>query len=323
VPYGIGMNMLHPCIVSGSMVGEPKEGVARLRFANAISFNAGGGTMINNSSLKKFKRLAQKHLTTQLVNELIAGLQCSPFEAKAIVETVHTIYAPYFQSNGSLKPGQMLFPVVGVENAPSVPLARCKQLTVTLTLDDPTEDLPIRERDGVIALRRHRMQRMCTEAFQQGGILTVEDLANRLLNCGERTICRDLNALRKKNIIVPLRSTVTDMGRTLSHRSLIIKLWLSGKEYSDIARESFHSVTSVNNYVDKFKRVVALSRENYDIHTISFLVKLSAPLVEEYFKLYRKNKIVSHRRKELQSFLKKSPRDSAGGTIQGDHSHAR
>jgi hypothetical protein len=68
---------------------------------------------------------------------------------------------------------------------------------------------------------------------------------------------------------------------------------------------------------------VALSRENYDIHTISFLVKLSAPLVEEYFKLYRKNKIIPHRRKELQYFLKKSPRDSAGGTIQGDHSHAR
>jgi hypothetical protein len=299
----------------GNTVGEPKEGVARLRFTNATSFNAGGGAMINNSSLKKFDRLAQKQLTTQLINELTAGLACSPFEAKAIVDTVHNIYEPYFQSNGSLKPGQLLFSVVSVDNAPSVPLAQCKQLIVTLTLDDPTEDLPVREHDGVIALRRHRIQRVATEAFQQSGVLTVEDLANRLFNCGERTICRDLNALRKSNIVVPLRSTIKDMGRTLSHRSLIVKLWLAGKEYSEIARESFHSVLSVNNYVDKFKRVVALVQEHYDVHTIAFLVKLSAPLVREYFHLYKKIKAVPHRAAELRSFLKKS---SATSSTQGD-----
>lgn len=275
--------------------------------------------MINNSSLKKFDRLSQKQLATQLVNEMISGLQCSPFEANAIVDTVHKIYAPYFQSNGSLKPGQILFQVVGVENAPSVPLAKCKQLTVTLTLDDPKEDLSIREHAGVIALRRHRILRVSTEAFQQGGILTVEDLAYRLFNCGERTICRDLQALRKKNIHIPLRSTIKDMGRTLSHRSLIVTQWLQGKEYSDIARQTLHSIPAVQNYVDKFKRVIALSHENYDIHTIAFLVKISPTLVEEYFNIHKKTKGISHRQKELQAFLKKS---SAAHLTQGDNTNA-
>jgi hypothetical protein len=268
--------------------------------------------MINNSSLQKWNRLSHKQLDTQFVNELISGLQCSPFEAGAILDTVYKTYASYFQSNGCLKPGQILFQVVSIENAPSVPLSKCKQLTVTLTLDDPKEDLSLRETSGVIVLRRHRLQRVCIEAFQQGGILTVEDLANRLINCGERTICRDLQALRRKNIIVPLRSTIKDMGRTISHRSLIVKLWLSGKEYSDIARESFHSIASVQNYIDKFKRVIALSQENYDVHTIAFLVKISAPLVEEYFKLYKNTKGIAHRQKELSAtggFLKKNPVD--------------
>jgi len=262
--------------------------------------------MINNSSLKKFNRLSQKQLDTQFVNEVICGLQCSPFEATALLDTVHKIYAPYFQSNGSLKPGQVFFQVVDIDNSPSVPLARCKQITVTLTLDNPTEDLPVREKSGVIGLRQFRIQRVCNEAYQQGGLLTVEDLANRLFNCGERTICRDLQEMRQKHIVVPLRSTIKDMGRTISHRSIIVKQWLEGKEYSDISRNTFHSVYSVKNYIDKFKRVIALSEENYDIHTIAFLVKISAPLVEEYFNIYKDFRPTAHRKKELKYFLKKN-----------------
>ena len=273
--------------------------------------------MINNSSLNKFVRLSQKRLTTQLVNALIAGLHCSPFEAKAIVETVHKIYAPYFYANGSLTLGQMLFQVVGIENSAAVPLARCQQRTVTLTLDAPDEDLAIRETAGVIALRRHRIQRVCTEALQQGGVLTVEDVAYRLFNCGERTICRDLHALRKKNIMVPLRSTIKDMGRTLSHRSLIVTQWLYGKEYSDIARATWHSIPAVQNYIEKFKRVIALANESYDLHTIAFLVKLSAPLVQEYCAIHKQNKGLTHRQNELRSPLKKNP------VAQGEHHHAQ
>ena len=273
--------------------------------------------MKNNSSLQKWTRLSQKQLDTQFVNALISGLQCSPFEAAAIVDTVYKIYTPYFQINPSLKPGQIFFQVIAMDNAPSVPLSNSKQLTVTLTFDDPHEDLEIRKQKGVIALRRHRIQRVCTEAFQQGGLLTVEDLANRLFNCGERTICRDLHALRKQNIIVPLRSTIKDMGRTLSHRTVIVTHWLTGHEYSEIASWTFHSIPAVKNYVDKFKRVIALSQENYDIHTIAFLVKLSAPLVEEYVRIYHSSKIVSHRKTELYSFLKKNPFPF---TQQGDHS---
>ena len=63
---------------------------------------------------------------------------------------------------------------------------------------------------------------MSIEAFQQGGLLTVEDLAHRLLNCGERTISRDLAELESEGILLPLRSMIKDMGRALSHRELII-----------------------------------------------------------------------------------------------------
>jgi hypothetical protein len=42
-------------------------------------------------------------------------------------------------------------------------------------------------------------------------LLTVEDIANRLLNCGERTVIRDIKALKEKGVCLPLRSTIKEI----------------------------------------------------------------------------------------------------------------
>lgn len=270
--------------------------------------------MINNSSLQKWDRLAEKQLDQQFVNEIIQGLQCSPFEAQAILDAVYKVYAPYFQTSGTVKPGQLLFQVVSIEEGPTTPLAHSKQITVTLTLDAGEEDLRVRREQGVEGLRRHRMQRVAVEAFQQGGLLTIEDLANRLFNCGERTLCRDLRALRHQHVGLPLRSAIKDMGRSISHRSLIVREWLLGREYTEICQNTHHSIFAIKNYIEKFKRVMALAEEGFDHHTIAFLVKLSTPLVREYYQLYQSLKVVPHRQAELKSFLKKN---QAPGSFPG------
>lgn len=262
--------------------------------------------MINNTALQKWSRLAQKNLDQQFINAVIKGLQCSPFEAQAVLDAVYQVYASYFETSGTLKPGQLLFQVVAVESASNTPLAECEQKTVVLTIDGGLEDLQVKQRLGVGGLRLHRVQRLANEAFQQGGLLTVEDLANRLLNCGERTLCRDIRRLRMQGISLPLRSTIKDMGRAISHRCLIVEQWLKGDEYDQISQVTHHSIPSVQNYICKFKRVVALSLQGFDIHSIAFLVKISSFLVEQYCSLYQNTKSVSHRRKELQSFLKKN-----------------
>jgi hypothetical protein len=305
VPNGIEKVFTIMMFLLAWTAGQWKEGVARLKLPCDRNFDSERSIMINNSSLDKWKRLAHKQLEQQFTHEIIHGLDCSPFEASAILDTVYRVYAPYFETSATLKPGQVLFQVISAETSSNTPLSRGKQLTVVLTFDAGIEDLKVRQNQGVQALRKHRMQRMCIEAFQQGGLLTIEDLANRLFNCGQRTLSRDLEALRRVGIVLPLRSTIKDMGRSISHCSLIIEQWLKGKEYSEIARHTHHSISSVQNYVSKFKRIVALSEEGYDIHTIAFLIKLSASLVESYHKLYCRMKIVPHRLKELKSFLKK------------------
>ena len=111
--------------------------------------------------------------------------------------------------------------------------------------------------------------RVCEEAFQQGGLLTLEDLA-LLFNCGLRTLVGDLAALRQQELVPPLRSTVKDIGRAVTHRCQIVSLWLEGQEYSDIARHTHHSVSAVAQYVEKFKRSVSLLDSGFDVATTAF-----------------------------------------------------
>lgn len=262
--------------------------------------------MINNSSLQKWDRLKQKQLDTQFTNKLLQGMNCSQFEAKAILNAVYDTYQPFFDNASAMKPGQVLFEVVSIENGAQKKLSDCSMISVILTLDAGEEDLMVKKQEGVQGLRRHRLERIVNEAFQQGGLLTIEDTANRLLNCGERTLCRDLKALKDQDIVLPLRSTIRDMGKSITHRSLIVKHWLLGKEYSDIARATNHSIDAVANYIDKFKRVVCLAKNNYEINSIAFFAKLSPALTQEYYNLYKETSAVPHRLDELNDLIKKS-----------------
>ena len=115
--------------------------------------------MINNSSIHKWERLKQKQLDTQFINHLQAGMNCSMFEAKAILNAVYEVYQPFFDNTASMKPGQLSFEVGTIKNSPKTPLRDCGIKTVVLTLDVGQEDLKVRSQTDVPRLRRHRLSR--------------------------------------------------------------------------------------------------------------------------------------------------------------------
>jgi len=82
----------------------------KMKYDKHFTFKNGWETiMINNSSLRKWDRLAKKQLNQQFLNEIIQGLNCSSFEASAILETVHKVYAPYFVPKGSPRENKWSF----------------------------------------------------------------------------------------------------------------------------------------------------------------------------------------------------------------------
>jgi hypothetical protein len=208
LPYSF-MSMSVPVIVPRFFNG--RAGVIAPARARNRDFT-GERIVINNTSLNKWTRLAKKQLDQQFKQRMMEGLNCSLFEATAVVNVVHDIYDTYLEASTEVKPGQMRLTIISAEAPPNKSLDQSQQVTAVLTMYDEQKDLQVKKEGGTVALRRHRIRRLCREAYQQGGLLTVEDLANRLLNCGERTISRDLKALREEGIVPPLRSTVKDMG---------------------------------------------------------------------------------------------------------------
>jgi len=301
VPYGVVCFIIHITLINRLR----SEGEARTRQAVdlALYFLTYGRLMINNTSHSLWDRLQQKTLNQQFINRLIEGLNCSPFEANAILDTVYEVFAPHMDTSGQQGLGDIHLLCTGIENSSGKPLKDANMVRVRLTLDSGDDDLAIRREGGPVALRRHRLERITHQAYQQGGLLTLEDVAYRLFNCGVRTLVRDMHHFKEQSIVLPLRSTIKDMGRGISHRSLIIRHWLAGKEYDHISKATHHSPPAVANYVSKFKRCIWLAEQGFDTHTISFLVGLSAKLTAHYWTLYREQPIADHRRKQLQQDL--------------------
>jgi hypothetical protein len=257
--------------------------------------------MIVDKKHMLFERLQLKNLDHVFRSRIEQGMGCSPFVSEAICNAVKEVYLPALHASDTLKPGQLLFACLSQSNEAGIAIKDSVQVTIVLTLDDGPQDLLIRQKQGVEALRRHRLVRLCQQAYQQEGLLTVEDLAYRLLNVGERTIHRDLAVLRQQHIHPPLRSTVKDIGRTISHRSTIVKNWLFGDELSDLQRKYHHSLPAIENYINTFKRLLSLKQQNHSVEQSAYLLKISRPLVHAYYDIWRQygHKALPHRRKEL------------------------
>ena len=254
-------------------------------FSHLLFYRGGPRMHIDRKRLLE-NRINSKDLDHQFKREIEHGMGCSPFVSNAITKVAHDVYFPLLNSHYNLKPGQMLFQCLGTSNTAKTQIAEADIKTVVLTIDAGKTDMSVRTQKGVVGLRQFRICRLCHEAYNQGAVLTVEDLAYRIMNVGERTIIRDLAHIRKDGQNPPLRSTVKDIGRTISHKSLIVKNWLLGDERSDLNRKYHHSISSIENYIDTFKRVVALHLQKYPLSKIVYLQKCSQKLIEGYLDIW-------------------------------------
>lgn len=233
-------------------------------------------------------RLATKTLDERFRTEIQQGLNCSPFEAESVLNVVHEVYSPYLGggSAGGV-PGSISLIVVDADEPAGKPLAACKKRRVTLLLHRGTVDDQLLAKGGAEAFRRARIADLCQQALAQGGLLTREDLAYRVLFVSTRTISRDLARLRRDDpkTPVPLRSMVQDMGPVLTHRVQIVRLALEGKTMTQICQRMHHSPPAVANYVSTFARTAQLHDRQMEPSQIAFLLDRSRGLIESYLAL--------------------------------------
>ena len=232
-------------------------------------------------------RLDSKSLDNMFRRRIERGANCAPFVSNAILATVKEVFPiGTDETDHQLGLGQIQLLVVSALEPGGKPLEECQKVTVRLTLDAGQEDFQVRMAHGVEGLRRARILRVTAEARDQGGLLSYEDLAYRLFNCGVRTIVRDVQDLRRREIEVPSRGQQQDIGPGQTHRVQAVRLFLLGHQPNEIARRLYHTLGSIENYITTFARVVLLVNKGYADDEIAFVMRRSSPLIAAYRKLY-------------------------------------
>jgi hypothetical protein len=249
-------------------------------------------------------RFDAKTLDSLFRRRIEEGANCSPFVSQAILATVKEVFPLGLdEPDQQLGLGQIKLLVVAANEPAGKPLDQCQKVTVLLTLDAGKEDFQVRLDHSVDGLRRARILRVTAEAREQGGLLSYEDLAFRLFNCGLRTIVRDVQALRSRDIAVPTRGQQQDIGPGQTHRVQAVRLYIQGLEPNEIARRLYHTIGCIENYVTTFARVVFLTNKGYGDDEIAFVMRRSSPLVAAYRKLYGEYRVKPAAQQRLGEIL--------------------
>jgi hypothetical protein len=243
---------------------------------------------IRNQKRETLKRLDSKTLDAKFLQEIQHGLNCSPFEAEAVSEVVKEVYFPFLDEQSvKAPPGKVTLIAVDADEPAGKSVVDCKKQNVCLTLHRGPVDDRILQEKGPSGFRQARIREICQEALSQGALLTREDLAYRVFFVSPRTISRDLNILRQAEpaAIIPLRSTVHDIGPVLTHRTKIVRLALEGKTMTQICQITRHTPAAINNYLSTFVRCVQLARKQMQVGQIAFLLRRGKGLIRQYLDL--------------------------------------
>ena len=234
---------------------------------------------------ERVRRLEAKTPEQRFLRVLQQEFHQAPRVAQSLL---HEAQACLLGGGSPIRPGQVRVILAKREAGHTGSLRDTPTTEVVWTVDAGLEDRQVLGERGRIALRRVRIQRLLDEALAQGAVATQEDLA-QVLQVSVRTVRRDCASLQAKGIYLPTRGNLHGVGRGQTHKAQIIRGWLQGETYDQIALNFHHCLPSVQRYVQAFVRVVHLHHEGFPESQIALLLGMSQPLVREYLTVYGRN----------------------------------
>lgn len=130
-------------------------------------------------------------------------------------------------------------------------------------------------------VREQKIVRLFHEAKEQGTLLTNADVGI-LLGVSSGTVSKQAREyMERENKVLPTRGIMHDIGRAITHKRIIVNLYLQGYLVPDIARKTSHSETAVDRYIKSFNKVRML-KDRLDVKEISRTLEMSEYLVKEY-----------------------------------------
>jgi len=229
-------------------------------------------------------RLKSKDARSAIVQKLAADFNLTPIIAEAFYQQ----FALYFEehANVALSSGEVAYEAVSSDEPAGKHIRLTRKVTVRLKLIDFNTDLEALASYGLAGLRRHRLARITKIAYDQGALLSYEDLA-MLLTTSPSTVKRDVYFLNKQGMFIMTRGAKLDMGPGLSHKTVIIDLYMKNYTFTEIEQKTNHSETSVKRYLADFIQVATLYQQKFSHNQIRLIAKRSDRLTREYIQLYQ------------------------------------
>jgi hypothetical protein len=236
---------------------------------------------------KKFGPLRDKTLKNAIAHRIsaefprIGGPRICGLCADMILEVVFQHMRP----RDRVKHGQVLWMAVAVDDPPRLHKRIANTKLVPVLLDISTaEDVQRRiDRRPVPERLLHKARRLCQQAYEQGGLLSNCDIAE-MLHVHDSAISRVLaKHERSTNTIVPRRATLHDVGSGITHKRIICwKRFAEGKDPSVVARETYHSLEAVDQYLGEYDRVRLCRLQGLTPQQTALALKRSLALVRQY-----------------------------------------
>jgi hypothetical protein len=247
---------------------------------------------------REYGRLRQKTGEHQFVERLEREFEFSPRESRGVWEVVQET----FFDKQEPQRGQIEYICVHAEEGAGKPMDKLRKVRVVVTRE-LASDHEVEERWGESGRRRVQILRMTEEAYDQGGLLTQEDLG-RIVGVSSRTIRRDVDELMQQHVKLYLRGLHRDIGKGISHKVWIVRLYLEQKTYSEIERITGHSVGAIKIYLSDFARVLmAKTRGVKTAKEIAFYIGRTEHLVKEYLALIKAAETDAQHQQRLASLI--------------------
>jgi len=159
-------------------------------------------------------------------------------------------------------------------------------LVLTLHTQDELKQLKkVKTIEELNCIQQAQMARVLTEAYLQGGLLTLVDLQQLFLR-STQTFSRLLRRfMLEHQYILPTPGTILDAGRAMTHKDIIIDHYLGGHFSKEIAKITWHSPEAVDRYIDDFERVMVLYTYGLPRKLLARSINRGVALVDEYIQI--------------------------------------
>ena len=229
------------------------------------------------------KRLESKNAKNAIIQKLATDFNLTPIIAEAYYSQVSHYFEEH--SNIKLSSGEISYEAVSAEEPAGKHIRLTRKVTLRIRLMDINSDYEALANFGLAGLRRHRLQRITRQAYEQGALLSYEDIA-MILTTSPSTIKRDVAHLKKTGKFIMTRGAKLDMGPGISHKTEIIELYFKGYTFTEIETKTNHSELSVKRYLADFLQIASLINQNFSHNQIRLIAQKSDRLVREYSQLF-------------------------------------